>query len=200
MFLLLFVIIVSACNNSSSEESGTKVDNPSQKKDHNAADSSETASYPDDTTNPDNHVTDENVDTSNNVPEKSKDTSHNDATLSQKEMYLKKFSDTKREMDELRRNPEDESTYAMKKVEGDRYDSWDGLLNEIYGVLKEQLPQDEMDQLRKEQRNWIQNRDDAAKEASLKYEGGTMEQLEYVAVLANLTEERCYELVVEYMH
>ncbi|MEH7347022.1 lysozyme inhibitor LprI family protein, partial [Bacillus sp. JJ1532] len=72
-------------------------------------------------------------------------------------------------------------------------------LNEVYGVLKEQLTTEEMNQLRKEQRNWITYRDDTALEASLKYQGGTMEHLEYVAVLANLTEERCYELVEDYM-
>ena len=76
---------------------------------------------------------------------------------------------------------------------------WDGLLNEIYAVLEEQLPVEEMEQLRKEQREWIANRDAAAKEASLKYEGGTMEQLEYVAVANKLTEERCFELVEKYM-
>ena len=73
------------------------------------------------------------------------------------------------------------------------------MLNEIYGVLKEQLTQEAMDQLRKEQREWIAERDATAKKASLKYEGGTMEQLEYVAVVNNLTEERCFELVEDYM-
>ncbi|MFD2044584.1 lysozyme inhibitor LprI family protein [Ornithinibacillus salinisoli] len=38
-------------------------------------------------------------------------------------------------------------------------------------------------------------RDENAKEASLKYEGGTMEHLEFVTVLANPTKERCHELV-----
>ncbi|ASK64464.1 hypothetical protein CFK37_18245 [Virgibacillus phasianinus] len=56
-----------------------------------------------------------------------------------------------------------------------------------------------MDQLRKEQRQWIEYRDNTAKEASLKYEGGTMEQYEYVREENNLTEGRCFELVKEYM-
>jgi uncharacterized protein YecT (DUF1311 family) len=73
------------------------------------------------------------------------------------------------------------------------------LLNEIYGALKGQLTPEKMDQLIEEQRNWIKFRDDRALEASLKYKGGTQEQLEYVAVLANLTEKRCYELVANYM-
>jgi uncharacterized protein YecT (DUF1311 family) len=61
------------------------------------------------------------------------------------------------------------------------------------------VSQEEMDQLREEQREWIQYRDNSAAEASEKYKGGTQEHLEYVAVLANLTEERSYELVNDYM-
>nr|WP_279401731.1 DUF1311 domain-containing protein [Piscibacillus salipiscarius] len=69
----------------------------------------------------------------------------------------------------------------------------------MYGVLENQLAKEEMDLLREEQRLWITTRDETALEASLKYKGGTQEHLEYVAVLANLTEERCYELVEEYL-
>ena len=116
-----------------------------------------------------------------------------------KEEYLKKLNDTKKETEEIRKNSEGEITYALKKIEGDRFDIWDGLLNEVYGVLKKQLSSEEVDQLRKEQREWIDYRDDTAYEASMKYKGGTMEQLEYVSVENNLTEERCFELVEDYM-
>jgi len=117
-----------------------------------------------------------------------------------KEEYLQKLADINEEVEEIRKTySTDSSTYAMKKVEGDRYDLWDGLLNEVYGVLQEQLTTEEMNQLRDEQRNWITYRDDTAKEASLQYKGGTQEHLEYVVMLANLTEERCYELVEDYM-
>lgn len=117
-----------------------------------------------------------------------------------KEDYQQKLAAITEEVEEIRKTyANDSSTNAMKKVEGDRYDLWDGLLNEVYGVLQEQLSSKEMKQLREEQRNWITYRDDTAKEASLQYEGGTQEQLEYVVVLADLTEERCYELVEDYM-
>ncbi|MEH7440091.1 lysozyme inhibitor LprI family protein [Neobacillus drentensis] len=72
-------------------------------------------------------------------------------------------------------------------------------MNEIYGVLKEQLDTKQMEKLKEEQRKWIKHRDEAAKEASLKYKGGTTEALEYVATQATLTRERCYELVAKYM-
>lgn len=60
------------------------------------------------------------------------------------------------------------------------------MLNELYSVLKEQLTSEEMDQLRKQKRHWITYRDETVKKPPL----NTMDQLEYVAVLANLTEER----------
>lgn len=118
-------------------------------------------------------------------------------TDSQKTEYVQKLNATKKELDAVK--PTDSSTYALKAVAGQRWETWDDLLNEIYGGLKEQLPPEEMDQLREEQRKWLTYRDESALEASLKYKGGTMENLEYVSVLANLTEERCYELVEKYM-
>ncbi|MBD7939668.1 MULTISPECIES: lysozyme inhibitor LprI family protein [Cytobacillus] len=120
---------------------------------------------------------------------------HNENSL--KETYIKEFNRTQKELEEVK--PADASTYAMKKVEGDRYDAWDALLNEVYQVLEEELSTKEMAHLREEQRNWLNERDDTAKNASLKFEGGTQEQLEYVSVLANLTEERCYELINTYL-
>ena len=119
------------------------------------------------------------------------------ADLSLKEEYFNKLNNAKKEAEQLEAT--DSSTYALKQVENDRWNIWNGLLNEIYEVLKEQLSSEEMGQLREEQRNWVKYRDDSALEASLKYKGGTQEQLEYVAVLASLTEERCYELIELFM-
>lgn len=122
---------------------------------------------------------------------------HSTATL--KEEYLHKIHKLKDKVEEMRENPVDNTAFALKKVEGEAFDMLDGLLNEIYGILQEELPTVEMEQLRKEQREWIQHRDNSAKEASLAYQGGTMEQLEYVTVQNKLTEERCKALVENYM-
>lgn len=122
---------------------------------------------------------------------------HNDESkASKKDEYLKKLN----ELEEADRNAEVKTTMVeMKEQEAERFHNWDELLNEIYGVLKEQLDPEQMAKLREEQRNWVEHRDEAAKEASLKYEGGSMEALEYVATQASLTKERCYELVANYM-
>lgn len=119
------------------------------------------------------------------------------ADISIKEDYSNKINKAKKEVEQLKVT--DNSTYALKQVESARWEIWDRLLNEIYEVLKEQLSPEEMGQLREDQRNWVIYRDDSALEESLKYKGGTQEHLEYVAVLANLTEKRCYELIEIYM-
>ncbi|MDI7741121.1 DUF1311 domain-containing protein [Lysinibacillus fusiformis] len=120
-------------------------------------------------------------------------------TTSVKADYLKKLNETKIAMDEKRKQSANSSTYELKYAEDTLYDIWDGLLNEIYGVLKEQLSPEEMAQLRDEQRKWIEYRDKTALEASYKYKGGTQEHVEYVVVRNNLTAERCFELVENYM-
>ncbi|MDQ1143907.1 uncharacterized protein YecT (DUF1311 family) [Bacillus sp. SORGH_AS 510] len=126
----------------------------------------------------------------------SQESSNDENTVSQKDQYLKKLN----EMEEADKNEEAKSTMVeMEEQESERYKKWDVALNEIYGVLKEQLDTEQMDQLKEEQRKWIKHRDEAAKEASLKYKGGTTEALEYVATQATLTRERCYELVAKYM-
>lgn len=115
---------------------------------------------------------------------------------SKKDEYLKKLN----EMEESDRYTEAKTTIVeMEEQEEERYKKWDEELNEIYGVLKEQLNTEQMENLREKQRDWVTHRDEAAKVASLKYEGGSTESLEYVATQASLTRKRCYELVSKYM-
>ena len=57
-----------------------------------------------------------------------------------------------------------------------------------------------MSSLRNEQRQWIIDRDNTAEKAGKDCcEGGSMEPVTIVSVMAQLTKERCYELVEKYM-
>lgn len=113
-----------------------------------------------------------------------------------KEAYLEKLND----MFEADRYAESAETMVeMEEQEEKRFKKWDEELNKIYGMLEESLSKDEMEQLREEQREWVKERDDSAKEASLKYKGGSTETLEYIATQASLTRERCFQLVAHYM-
>ncbi|MGN7478617.1 lysozyme inhibitor LprI family protein [Solibacillus silvestris] len=197
IFTLVLVILV-GCENSSSESSANSNNESSnntaaQDSDDNVSNKNLTDVQKDTTENSSVDV-EKSANNAGKVDTDSKD--ENPITNDTNTILLKKLNDTKNEVDELEAS--DSSTFALKKVENERWEIWDELLNEIYGVLKEQLPPDEMERLREKQRNWINYRDDSALAASQEYKGGTQEHLEYVSVLANLTEERCYELVDNY--
>ena len=178
-------------NQSQNQQSATNEDSLNANSTENASSKASTTSESTDTEESESSVVEADTEAQNEA------SSENEENL--KEQYLEKLNQATKELEEKKNQLEDDSTYAMKNMEGERFEVLDGLLNEIYGVLEKQLPADEMEALRKEQREWIEYRDKTAKKASLKYEGGTMEQLEYVAVENDLTEKRCYELVKNYM-
>lgn len=90
-------------------------------------------------------------------------------------------------------------TVEQKYATAEEYSRWDNLINEIYGVLREEMPTNDFEKLENEQINWISEKDPKAREASKKYEGGTQYEVEYAATLGQLTKERCNYLVNKYM-
>ncbi|MBT2679412.1 DUF1311 domain-containing protein [Bacillus sp. ISL-35] len=193
VILTSLFVVLAACGNTTDKTSG-ELNEQSQTQNSNKIQNNEPPNN--DSAGTDNSDTNVKVDSSNNDVDITS-TNHPDSLKAE---YLEKLNATKKEIVEMRENPIDDTTFASKKVEGDIYDLLDDLINEIYEELIEQLPSEEMDQLRKEQREWLTYREQSAKEASLKYKNGTMEQLEYVTVENNLTEERCFELVEVYMN
>ena len=120
---------------------------------------------------------------------------------STKQYYLTKLSEVESEVAKLQNSSEyhDGSMVKLKEMAGKCYTKWDDLLNSIYGVLKTQLSESEMNSLRNKQRAWIKYRDSEADKAAAEYEGGSMAPLEATSVKAELTRQRCYELVNQYM-
>jgi len=116
-----------------------------------------------------------------------------------KEKYLKQLNDIDNSLSDLNNQYNSGTQTEMHEAKSEILSKWDNALNEIYGVLKKQLSADEMSSLKEEQRNWIKKRDQKAKEESSVFTGGTMEATIYVATQAQLTKERCYELVQKYM-
>ncbi|KGR90894.1 hypothetical protein CD30_09320 [Ureibacillus massiliensis 4400831 = CIP 108448 = CCUG 49529] len=194
--MLTVVLALAACTDSV-EESSVALDNEVQNDSNTNLTDRDSASKNTDSIETNNTDTYEQPDTQNIVPNEKDSSSNNTESL--KAAYVKKLNDTKIEMEEMRNNPISSSTYALKEIENEIYIVWDSLLNEIYGVLQQQLPKEEMDKLREEQRDWITYRDNSALEASQKYKGGTQEHLEYDIVRNDRTEERCFELVKNYM-
>ena len=79
------------------------------------------------------------------------------------------------------------------------YKLWDDKLNEIYSVLKQQLPKEKMDKLTQEELEWINVKDEKSKAAGKVNEGGSIAPLNEVTSLIESTRDRCYELVNKYM-
>ena len=133
-----------------------------------------------------------------------KENINNDTTSksSTKQYYLKRLSQVEDEVAQLQNSSEftNGSTLDMRRIMGECYTKWDDLLNSIYGVLKTQLSESEMNSLRNKQKAWIKYRDSEADKAFSEYEGGTMAPLEATSVNAELTRKRCYELVNQYMN
>ncbi|KPN96528.1 lysozyme inhibitor LprI family protein [Lysinibacillus sp. ZYM-1] len=79
------------------------------------------------------------------------------------------------------------------------YKKFDDLLNEIYETLIIKLSQSDMEKLRKEERQWIIDRDAKAEEDTANMASSTMKKILYQKSLANSTKERCYVLLDTYM-
>ena len=74
------------------------------------------------------------------------------------------------------------------------YNTWDAALNTLWNKLKEELPEDKMNDLLKEQRAWIAEKEKAVDEAGEEAKGGSLEPLLRNDKAAELTEKRVYEL------
>ena len=90
-------------------------------------------------------------------------------------------------------------TNAMRSYYGISYDMYDEALNEIYSLLKNQLSEETMEHLQREQMKWIEEKEALAYNEAAQYKGGTFEFVAYNISLYESTKARCYELVNEYM-
>lgn len=120
-----------------------------------------------------------------------------DEDKSEKEQYIARLDSIKDYYDDMWKKSESDMT-SMKELQNQEYTKWDDELNTIYQLIKKKLPEEEFVKIRDEERQWIKDRDDKSELAASKYAGGTMEGLEYMAVMTDLTRERTYELVVIY--
>lgn len=131
------------------------------------------------------------VDSNNSIIEET-NTSHVD---SKKQIYIDKIN---RISEETRENY-GSTTLEIHKISNEHFKIWDDLLNEIYGILKQQLSENDMNNLQKEELQWIEYRDNKAKQDSLKYKGGTLEGIANIDSRTESTKDRCQVLVDQYM-
>ena len=75
------------------------------------------------------------------------------------------------------------------------YKTWDEALNHIWGVLQKILPEEEMKALTEEELAWIEDKEQAVKEAGAEFAGGSMQAMIMNGEAASWTEERVYVLM-----
>lgn len=119
------------------------------------------------------------------------------ASLSKNE-YIKKINHIEQKLSNLGYLNARALNFEFKEVEMEIYNNWEKALNEIYEALSQQLTTSEMAILREEQQQWNTHRELTAKKET-KHESGTLESLQYLSVMTNLTKERCYELIRSYI-
>jgi uncharacterized protein YecT (DUF1311 family) len=117
------------------------------------------------------------------------------STNTVKAEYVAKLKETEKK----ERNNEYQNDGQMTQDFGFNFELWDALLNEVYQVLKTQLSNSEMNQLKQEQLSWIQIKDKKAQEEYDKSGGGTLSSMVRAETLFKLTKERTKLLVNQYM-
>ena len=118
---------------------------------------------------------------------------------SYKNEYINKLNSLEEGMSDLDYLYENGVTAKMNEAEATKLGRWDNMLNEIYSLLKTQLTESEMKELKSKQISWIEYRDRTANNESNESGGGSLSGVVYNSSLARLTKERCYELVNTYM-
>ena len=146
---------------------------------------------------------DENKDTIKDIAkkDKNKDTTKDVETVkhSYKDEYINKLNSTEKGMSDLDYLYKNGTNGELVEAEYTRLKRWDNMLNEIYSLLKTQLTESEMNELKSKQRSWIEYRDKTAENEASENRGGSLYYVVYNGSLARLTKERCYELVNTYM-
>lgn len=87
------------------------------------------------------------------------------------------------------------TTLDMNQAIIESRDAWDKELNKIYGLLSEKLSEEQMEELRTVQRQWIKERDQQAEQRAAQYEGGSLYSVTYGNVLFKCTKSRTLELI-----
>lgn len=86
----------------------------------------------------------------------------------------------------------------LNETAGAIYTIWDDALNATWALLQEELDDEALSQLEKEQTDWIAEKEAAVESAGAEVEGGSMYPMVVSLKAAELTEERVYELA-EYL-
>lgn len=88
------------------------------------------------------------------------------------------------------------NVYSFKVSAETELSMWENEMNTVYGALEELLDEEDKQELKEEQQEWIKTRDKNAAKAAKN--GASVETVGYAAELVSLTRDRAYELAEEY--
>lgn len=98
----------------------------------------------------------------------------------------------------IRSSDTDSNVYNVKNLAQSELKIWERELDAVYDLLMDSLPEEEADELKKEQQSWLEKASNDAREAASKKSGGSMESVEYTAAMAEAARARVYELLELY--
>lgn len=87
------------------------------------------------------------------------------------------------------------TTMEMVECLSKMYEHSDECLNYIWNLVRYNTEEGVFADILEEQRAWIKEKEMAAEESQSMYEGGTLAQVDYLSVLADMTIKRCEELI-----
>ena len=111
--------------------------------------------------------------------------------------YTTTVNNTKELSDSLRKEIQEEelNQTELNEKAKELYELWDNQLNDLWAVLVQTLPEDEMKNLKSDEINWINKKEKKLKKIRKKYKGGSMALMQEYLTAADLTEKRVNVLV-----
>lgn len=116
--------------------------------------------------------------------------------LSASESALDYYNSAKNSYEELITDCQNaNTTMEMLDNASDRFKLADDLLNNLWILIKYNTDEAEFEKILNEQREWLKQRDQKADEAADSWEGGSFAPVDFADTKAEMTMERCKELV-----
>lgn len=111
---------------------------------------------------------------------------------------LARLAELDAQAEERRNAAADGSANTQKAAAEAERKIWENKMQSILETLEQQLSGDEKTAFFTEQRSWVRDRESTAVANSKKQSGSTLEELEYIRSLRDLTRERVYALAKQY--
>lgn len=112
--------------------------------------------------------------------------------------YRERFPQIDVQIEQMRKSETENNVYSVKNTVQTEQRIWEREMEGLYRLLCDSLDEASCRELKKDQQEWLQLRDDRAETAAKKNSGGSLESVDYLASLAASNRERAYALLDKY--